>query len=195
MADTASQIIQVLNQALDSNPDARKQGEDLLESLASQPGFGHALVHASLRQARRYVTQLHRSICRFSLSYNLMQGRNVVSDLDRSRLDNIRTSTCMTVLQHDTNVQDLTVGHRQLAALVLKRLVKERWDRDSKHFKPPDLSSDEKSAIKRDLVPGLADPQTKIRVAIGMVIAGEFHAPFISSQHALYTGPRSAPSS
>ena len=64
------------------------------------------------------------------------------------------------------------MGHRQLAALVLKRLVKERWDRDSKHFKPPELGSDEKSAIKRDLVPGLADPQIKVRIAIGMVIAG-----------------------
>ena len=64
------------------------------------------------------------------------------------------------------------MGHRQLAALILKRLVKERWDRDSKHFESPELSSDEKNAIKRDVVSGLADPQTKIRVAIGMVIAG-----------------------
>ena len=69
-------------------------------------------------------------------------------------------------------MQDLTIGHRQLAALVLKRLVKQGWDRDSKHFKAPELGSDEKSAIKRDLVPGLADPQSKIRIAIGMVIAG-----------------------
>lgn len=65
------------------------------------------------------------------------------------------------------------MGHRQLAALVLKRLVKERWDSASKHYKPPELGGDEKTVIKRDLVPGLADPQTKVRVAIGMVIAGE----------------------
>ena len=65
------------------------------------------------------------------------------------------------------------MGHRQLAALVLKRVVKERWDRDSKHFKPPELGGDEKAAIKRDIVPGLADPHTKVRVAIGMVIAGK----------------------
>ena len=64
------------------------------------------------------------------------------------------------------------MGHRQLAALVLKRLVKERWDSASKHFQPPELGGDEKTAIKRDLVPGLADPQAKVRVAIGMVIAG-----------------------
>ena len=69
------------------------------------------------------------------------------------------------------------MGHRQLAALVLKRLVKERWDSDSKHFKAPELGSDEKTAIKRDLVPGLADPQTKVRIAVGMVIAGEAPPP------------------
>ena len=60
-----------------------------------------------------------------------------------------------------------------MAALVLKRLVKERWDSASKHFTPPELGADEKTAIKRDLVPGLADPQTKVRIAIGVVIAGE----------------------
>ena len=51
--------------------------------------------------------------------------------------------------------------------------MKQSWDRDSKHFKAPELGSDEKSTIKRDLVPGLADPQSKIRIAIGMVIAGQ----------------------
>ncbi len=51
MADTLAEIVQVLSQALDSNPDARKQGEALLANLANQPGFGHALVQASLRQA------------------------------------------------------------------------------------------------------------------------------------------------
>ena len=50
----SNQIVQVLNQALDSNPDARKRGEDLLESLSTQPGFGHALVHASLQQVSCY---------------------------------------------------------------------------------------------------------------------------------------------
>ena len=52
MADSSAQIVEVLSQALDSNPDARKQGEALLASLAIQPGFGHALVQASLRQVR-----------------------------------------------------------------------------------------------------------------------------------------------
>ena len=65
------------------------------------------------------------------------------------------------------------MGHRQLAALVLKRLVKERWDSASKHFTPPELGADEKTAIKRDLVPGLADAQIKVRIAIGMVVAGK----------------------
>ena len=59
MGDASGQIVQVLNQALDSNPDVRKQGESLLESLASHPGFGLALVHASLRQASCYTASLH----------------------------------------------------------------------------------------------------------------------------------------
>ena len=56
-----SQIVQVLDQALDSNPGARKRGEDLLESLSTLPGFGHALVHASLQQVSRY-DQWHNRI-------------------------------------------------------------------------------------------------------------------------------------
>ena len=91
-------------------------------------------------------------------------------------LRRLRSRCCNALIRRITAVfhkQDLTVGHRQLAALVLKRLVKERWDSASKHFQPPELGGDEKTAIKRDLVPGLADPQTKVRVAIGMVIAGE----------------------
>ncbi|BDA48104.1 Importin-9 [Coccomyxa sp. Obi] len=50
MVDQSSQIGRVLNAALDSNPDVRQNGEALIKSLSLHPGFGHALVQASLRQ-------------------------------------------------------------------------------------------------------------------------------------------------
>ena len=53
----SNQIVQVLNKALDSNQDARKRGEDWLECLSTQPGFGHALLHASLQQVSCYDAQ------------------------------------------------------------------------------------------------------------------------------------------
>ncbi len=59
MGDASGQIVQVLNQALDSNPGVRRQGEALLESLASHQGFGLALLHAALRQVSSYMASLH----------------------------------------------------------------------------------------------------------------------------------------
>jgi len=72
MGDSSAQIVQVLSQALDSDPNARKQGEELLSRLATQSGFGHALVHASLRQASCHDTLSHRSSYCISDLYNLM---------------------------------------------------------------------------------------------------------------------------
>lgn len=55
MDDQSSQIGRVLSAALDSNPDVRQKGEALIKSLSLHPGFGHALVQASLRQVQMRI--------------------------------------------------------------------------------------------------------------------------------------------
>ncbi|KAK9806782.1 hypothetical protein WJX72_002643 [[Myrmecia] bisecta] len=68
--------------------------------------------------------------------------------------------------------QEVPYGLRQLAAVVLKKFVKEHWTPESKHFKEPLVSDPEKDAIRNMLPSGLADPMGKIRTAVGMAVAG-----------------------
>ena len=70
------------------------------------------------------------------------------------------------------HLQDYPFGLRQLAALLLKQHIKHHWTPEAKHFQPPVVGDDEKAALRRDLVAGLADSEGKMRVAIGMAIAG-----------------------
>ena len=62
-------------------------------------------------------------------------------------------------------------GTRQLAAVVLKKYVKEHWQEGEGKFFPPQTGEDEKAAIRELLPNGLADPEAKIRTACGMAIA------------------------
>ena len=62
-------------------------------------------------------------------------------------------------------------GTRQLAAVVLKKYVKEHWQEGEGKFFPPQTGDDEKAAIRELLPNGLADPEAKIRTACGMAIA------------------------
>ena len=68
--------------------------------------------------------------------------------------------------------QHFPEGTRQLAAVLLKRHVKEHWAEESKHFKQPVVSDSEKSSIRNQLPQGLADTLPKIRIAVSMAIAG-----------------------
>lgn len=58
-----------------------------------------------------------------------------------------------------------------MAALLLKKHVKEHWSAGAKHFQEPLIGPDEKAAIRRDLLAGLGDSEPRIRVAVGMVVA------------------------
>ena len=62
------------------------------------------------------------------------------------------------------------VGTRQLAAVVLKKYVKEHWQGEGRFF-PPQTSDEEKAAVRELLPAGLADPTPKIRTAIAMAVA------------------------
>lgn len=62
-------------------------------------------------------------------------------------------------------------GVRQMAAVLLKRHVKEHWAEESKHFKQPVVSDSEKTAIRGQLPQGLADPLPKLRTAVSMAIS------------------------
>lgn len=61
-------------------------------------------------------------------------------------------------------------GERQLAAVVLKKHVKEHWDRDGRAFSPPEVSDEEKAMVRQTLLGGLVDDSSKVRTAIGMAI-------------------------
>ncbi|KAL0051329.1 hypothetical protein WJX82_005781 [Trebouxia sp. C0006] len=62
-------------------------------------------------------------------------------------------------------------GVRQMAAVLLKRHVKEHWAEESKHFQQPVVSNDEKAAIRTHLLQGLADPLPKLRTAVSMAVS------------------------
>ncbi|KAK8470696.1 hypothetical protein PHAVU_003G034100 [Phaseolus vulgaris] len=67
--------------------------------------------------------------------------------------------------------KEVTVGLRQLAAVLLKQFVKKHWQEDDDTFEPPVVSSDEKEVIRRMLLLTLDDPHRKICTAIGMAVA------------------------
>lgn len=67
--------------------------------------------------------------------------------------------------------KDIAVGLRQLAAVLLKQLVKKHWQEGEESFEPPVVSADEKDIIRRMLLLTLDDPHRKICTAIGMAVA------------------------
>ena len=67
--------------------------------------------------------------------------------------------------------QQTPYGTRQLAAVVLKKYIKEHWQEGEGRFFPPQTSDEEKAAIRELLPVGLSDPTGKIRTACGMAIA------------------------
>ena len=69
------------------------------------------------------------------------------------------------------NQQGAVPGTRQLAAVVLKKYIKEHWQAGEGRFFPPQVSDEEKAGIRELLPMGLGDPSGKIRTACGMAIA------------------------
>ncbi|KXZ43911.1 hypothetical protein GPECTOR_78g99 [Gonium pectorale] len=63
------------------------------------------------------------------------------------------------------------VGLRQLAAVLLKQLIKKHWSAEAPKFEEPELSREERAHIQAALPPGLADPSSKVRTAVAMCIA------------------------
>ncbi len=67
---------------------------------------------------------------------------------------------------------EVPLGLRQLAATVLKKLVREHWTEESPHYKGPPVAAEEKEAIKEQLPAGLGDESSKVRTAVAMAVAG-----------------------
>lgn len=63
------------------------------------------------------------------------------------------------------------VGVRQLAAVLLKQVIKRRWSSDSQKYEEPGLTEQEKQALKALLPSGLADAESRLRTAVGMVLS------------------------
>ncbi|KAF8072465.1 Ipo9 [Scenedesmus sp. PABB004] len=66
---------------------------------------------------------------------------------------------------------ELPPPDRQAAAVLLKQYVKQHWVEGERGFVPPEVSEADKAAIRAALPAGLADPDSKIRTAVGMAIA------------------------
>ena len=60
---------------------------------------------------------------------------------------------------------------RQLSAVLLKKLVKEHWSPESKHFQEPVVHGQEKASIRHSLPQGLGDESAKLQTAVGLVVA------------------------
>ncbi|KAG1664011.1 hypothetical protein FOA52_010527 [Chlamydomonas sp. UWO 241] len=62
---------------------------------------------------------------------------------------------------------------RQLAAVVLKKYIKEHWEPSSRHYVPPTAPDVDKSAVRSGLLSALSagDPSSRVRTALGMAVA------------------------
>ena len=65
----------------------------------------------------------------------------------------------------------LDAGLRQLAAVVLKKHIKEHWTPESAKFREPAIGDEEKSRVRALLPAGLGDNNTKINTAVAMAVA------------------------
>lgn len=66
---------------------------------------------------------------------------------------------------------EVPYGLRQLAAVVLKKHVREHWTFESPHFREPPVDEGEKAQIREMLPTGLSDSNSKLRTAVAMAIA------------------------
>lgn len=82
------------------------------------------------------------------------------------------------VLDSGLRAQELPVGMRQMAAVVLKQHVKEHWTTEAKYFREPAVGDAEKAAVRAALLPGLADSSSLLRTAVGLAISAiaKWHA-------------------
>ncbi len=89
---------------------------------------------------------------------------------EQSRAEGFGLVLCKIIAAGPQQVED---GVRQLAAVVLKKYIKERWDKDAKHYQPPTVRDEEKALVRQALLQGgcLADASSKVRTAVGMAIA------------------------
>ncbi|GIL64426.1 hypothetical protein Vafri_18355 [Volvox africanus] len=63
------------------------------------------------------------------------------------------------------------VGVRQLAAVILKQVIKKHWSAEALKFEDPELPQGERTNIQAVLPNGLSDPSSKVRTAVAMCIA------------------------
>ncbi|GLI67765.1 hypothetical protein VaNZ11_012019 [Volvox africanus] len=63
------------------------------------------------------------------------------------------------------------VGVRQLAAVILKQVIKKHWSAEALKFEDPELPRGERTNIQAILPNGLSDANSKVRTAVAMCIA------------------------
>lgn len=76
-----------------------------------------------------------------------------------------------TALLRIVGAADVPQPMRQLAAVVLRKYVREHWTFESSAYREPPVGEEEKEAIRGALPGGLADPASKLRTAVALVIA------------------------
>ena len=142
------QLYQCLLATLDPNPATRNVAEAALEAGAKQPGFGATLVQIVLLQARAALaaagTALPRCCLRPAPARNMPRTRPPAQPLAQL--------TLLLAVGVRCPLQEAPYGLRQLAAVVLKKHVKEHWTFESPHFREPPVEEGEKATI-RELLP------------------------------------------
>lgn len=80
-------------------------------------------------------------------------------------------SACLAQLSTRPELTSNDIGVRQLAAVLLKQVIKKHWSSECTNYEPPELSAPEREQIKADLTHGLADASSKIRTAVAMCVS------------------------
>eukprot|EP00879_Flechtneria_rotunda_P017902 GHRR01018763.1.p1 GENE.GHRR01018763.1~~GHRR01018763.1.p1 ORF type:complete len:227 (+),score=67.73 GHRR01018763.1:354-1034(+) len=116
----------------------------------------------------------------------MMQGQRILQCLEHSLDSNSQhiklaeQQLAVEAQQHGFGVclcqilleRSIPADTRQIAAVLLKQYVKHHWVEGERGFQPPETSEQDKQQIRTALPAGLSDPNSKVRTAVAMAVAG-----------------------
>ncbi|KAG2426502.1 hypothetical protein HXX76_011729 [Chlamydomonas incerta] len=109
--------------------------------------------------------------CLHTLVYSIdTDARNASEQQLQAAIGHEGYASLLATLSTDGGISD-DLGVRQLAAVILKQVIKKHWSAEGPKFEAPELSANERAHIKAVLPAGLAQESSKLRTAVAMCIA------------------------
>ena len=109
--------------------------------------------------------------CLHTLVYSIdTDARNTSEQQLQAAIGHEGYTSLLATLSTDGRISD-DLGVRQLAAVILKQVIKKHWSAEAPKFEAPELSANERAHIKAVLPAGLAQESSKLRTAVAMCIA------------------------